>query len=383
MEPPVPQATGAQERFGEFIREWVNPGVADRDRSATPVDNEVFRRAAELGLLAYSLPPELGGSGANTLEWGLVLEELGYLCEDGSFPYFLSVRATVAATLYESGRPDIIDRYARPMVRGERFGAFAFTDGTDPFSFRTLAKPCDDGTFVLDGEKQFTTGGLTADCYLVYARDARTNDILVFLIERDDAGVSVAPLDLHGCRTAGLCTLRLEQVPVPRERILVAADGLSHAQRFLNRRRILLACGPVGRMRAMLEACVNHLDSSIRYGRPLTEMQAVQASIGRMTASVQACRAVLHTALARQDSDDYDPLWDAEITAAKYFITEQVNAFCSDLFRLTGGYGYTNAAAFGRFQRDVTGLFAGAGAQGTLEVDLGIMTIERITRGRP
>ena len=376
-------AARAREYFGPFLRETVNPGAAERDRSGTPIPNDIFRRSAELGLLPYSLPRELGGLEANALEWGLVLEEVGYLCEDGTFPYFLSVRATVAATLYESKRPDIIDRYARPMARGERFGSFAFTDGADPFSFRTTARRAGDGAFILNGQKQFTTGGLTADCYLVYARDERTDDILVFIVERDDAGVTLGPLDVHGCRTAGLCTLGLDQVRVPAERVLAAADGLSHSQIFLNRRRVLLVAGFFGRMRAMLERCIAHLGSTIRYGRPLTEMQAVQASIGRMTASVEACRAVLHTALAWQASGASDPIWDPNITAAKYFVTEQLNAFCSDLFRLAGGFGYTAESGFGRFQRDVAALFAGAGAQGTLEVDLGVMAIQRLTGGSP
>jgi alkylation response protein AidB-like acyl-CoA dehydrogenase len=383
VESTLLEAGQARERWGELIRELVNPGAAERYRAGSPIPNEVFRQSAQQGLLAYSLPTELGGAGADAFEWGLVLEELGYLCEDGSFPFFLGLRATVAATLYESNRPDIVDRYARPMALGERFGSFAFSDGTDPFSFRTIACQARDGSYVLDGEKQFTTGGLTADCYLVYAQEERTGDILVFIVERDDAGVTLGPLDLHGYRTAGLCALRLDDVRVPAERVLVAADGLSHAQNFLNRRRILLCCGPVGRMRAMWEACVNHLHSTIRYGRPLTDMQATQAAIGRMTASVQACRAVLHTALARQGAEDSDPLWDPAVTAAKYFITEQVNAFCADLFRLTGGFGYRADTGFGAFQRDVAALFSGGGAQGTLEVDLGIMAIERVTRGTP
>ena len=152
-------------------------------------------------------------------------------------------------------------------------------------------------------------------------------------------------------------------------------DGLAHVQRFLNQRRLLLSCGAVGRMRWAVDACIQLLSKTGRYRMALTDMQAVQAKLGRLFVSLETSRIVAHHGLRRLASRAYDPVWDPHLSAAKYYLTEQALAVGQTILHLTGGRGYESEYGFERYVRDVTGLISGCGAQDILEVDLGVWLV--------
>ncbi len=359
----------AERRFGPFLRESIDPGVIERDAAGECFSRELLRHCAELGLSNYSLPRELGGGGADPFAWGVMLEEVGYLCEDSSLPLVLSLYAAVAAAIDRRASPEQKERYVRPMARGERFGCFAYTDGTDAFSFRSTATKKGD-RWILDGEKHLVTGGVRGDVFMTYVR-RDNDDLAVFLVEREDPGVTVEPVEVAGLRAAGLARLHLSGVELPEERLLVPADGISHAQLFLNDRRGLLVCGPLGRMRAILEKIAGSLATTVRYGRPLADLPNVQATLGRMFVAVRTARAIAHRALEGMRRADRNPIFDAEMATAKYFVIEQSIAVATDALRLAGTSGYLREAHYERYLRDFHGGIAGGGAQDILEVNLG------------
>ena len=262
------------------------------------------------------------------------------------------------------------------MVLGQRAPAFAYTDGTDPFSFKTRAQKVDGG-YLLSGEKLYVTGGATADTFMLYARatEGGFDDLKVFIVERDDAGFNVSPSDLSGLRSAGISSLQLHDVYVSDERVLVAQDGLSHVQQFLNERRVFLVCPLLGRMQAIMEACIAELDTRQRYGNSLTAMQQVQAQIGKMAHLIEISRAVLYRALERQSSADFDTYWDPIGSIAKLTLIENGIELIHIAQKLLGGDGYLRSKHYERYLRDFCGYIPGGGSQETLIVDLGINTI--------
>src|SRR3970040_1596281 len=59
----------------EFAGREVRPRAAEVDRlDEFPWD--LYKRMAELEILGMTLPPEYGGSGADTVSWSIVQEEL-------------------------------------------------------------------------------------------------------------------------------------------------------------------------------------------------------------------------------------------------------------------------------------------------------------------
>jgi acyl-CoA dehydrogenase len=375
-------AEAVRRRFGRFLKERVSPGATERDATNTPLSRELLRATAECGLLGLAMPRDVGGGGYALREWGRTLEVVGYECEDLSFPLVLSLYAAVASAVYESGRADLIRRYVRPLVRGERFCSFAYSEERDPFSFESTAR-FEDGVYVIDGQKSQVTGGMMADAFAVYLRRDKGLDLMVVLVERDDEGVEVLPVATMGVRAAGLATLKLRSVRVPASRVLVEADGLSHVQHFLNQRRLILACGVLGRMRAVIEEVIELLNGSIRFGMPLTEMQSVQAALGRMYVALHTATVVAHDALDHLVAKDFDPMWDSIVSASKYYVVKQAIEVGQSALHLAGGRGYLSSRPLERYVRDVMGLVAGGGAQDILEVDLGVNLVSAWERRSP
>lgn len=366
-------------RFGPFITEWVNPGADERDARGAECAPEMMHRAAQVGLFTYALPEELGGRGADPFEWGIVLEQVGYLSEDSSFPALLSARVWLTEALFSTSRADLLDRYVRPMAKAEAFGAFAYSEDADPFSFSSTVRR-DGDSVVVNGTKHIVTGATRADFFLVFVKDETTDDMVTVIVERDDDGVHVDPVETMGMRGLGLATLRMERVRVPAERLILDSDGITFAQRMLNSRRVLLVAGLVGAMRSLHEYCIDRLSQTRRYGVPLTEMQNVQAALGRQFVAIESSRAILHRGLSvlSGHEDGLDPSFDPVISAAKHEIANHGVEIALSALRLLGGRGYLRGRAE-RFLRDSCSLLAAAGTQDVLEIDLGNRAVADVT----
>jgi alkylation response protein AidB-like acyl-CoA dehydrogenase len=323
--------------MSEFLSNVVNPGAADRDLTGTPLTASDFAPAAELGLLGYLV------HNGDRRTFGLILEHLGHACEELEYASLISMYADIPAVIADvaasAGRPDLADRYVAPMIAGKRFGTFAYTERTDAFDFGCRVTAAGGG-FEISGVKVLQTGGHLADVFLTYARDDR-NDVRLFLVERGDPGVTVEPVPTTGFKAAGLTRLSLDRVPLDERRQLVRVDGLSHAQMFLNQRRLFVACPMVGRMRAILAHCARHLGGVVRHGQAVTGFQLVQAKLGRMRIRVETSRAVLHDALDHLAAGGHNELFDPVISAAKYTVVENAIALAMDATNLTGWLGYS------------------------------------------
>jgi alkylation response protein AidB-like acyl-CoA dehydrogenase len=355
-------------RWGDLLTE-IGGSVVERDLAGRPPPPELLTTMGTTGLLALSLPQRLGGADVDSLVWGMVLENIGYLCADSAVPLIINCKVDIARLLCESGRADLIERYAIPIADG-RFGAgFAYTEGADAFSFRTVLHRKGDG-YVLSGHKAYVTGGQMSDVLLTYPVD-EAGDVVACLVERGDPGVTVTPADPVGMRTAGAASVIFNNVPLPADRILEATDGLTHAQRFLGSQRQWIPCGPVGRAQAVLEECAARASGTVRYGEFVAELNNVKASLGRMYVAVESARAMVYHALSRVVAGQVEPLFDPVVAAAKCFAVDQIRSVLERAQHVLGGHGFYGTPHLGRYVRDFSGLTLIAGTQDILEVNLG------------
>ena len=59
----------------DFAEKEVKPAASEIDRK-DEFPWEIYKKMGELGILAMTLPPEYGGSGADTVSWFIAEEEL-------------------------------------------------------------------------------------------------------------------------------------------------------------------------------------------------------------------------------------------------------------------------------------------------------------------
>jgi alkylation response protein AidB-like acyl-CoA dehydrogenase len=361
-------------RWGDLLTEVGNT-VVERDHARVPPPADLLEAMGSTGLMALSLPEKLGGAGVDAVTWGMVLEQIGLLCADSGLPLIITHQIEVARVVGESGRTELIDRYAIPMTQSKCGAAFAYSENADAFSFRTVLHRKGDG-YVLSGHKSYVTRGQISDVFLTYAADD-AGDLRALLVERDDPGVTVTPAEPVGMRTAGAAAITFDDVFLPADRMLEASDGLSHAQRFLNKQRLWIPCAPVGRGQAVLADCVAHLKATQRFGGSIAELDNVKASLGRMYVAIESARAMVYQMLGHFAGGRAEALFDPVIAAAKCFVVGQVRLVLELAQNLLGGHGFYGTPHFGRYVRDYHGLSLAAGTQDVLEVNLGAGVVAR------
>lgn len=369
-------------RFGEFLTEKVNPGTYERDVAGSTFTRELMKEAADIGLVSYAMPAAVGGGGASWLEWGVALEMIGYLCVDSSFTLVVAQNHMAHQLICRHGNPEILDEIARPMTKGDRLCAFAYTDadgGSDPFAFSTKVRK-DGNHYVLDGLKPIVAGAMLADTILVWATD-ENHDLQVFAIDRNDPNVDVSPLDPGAMRAGGFGRLFMSGVRLPAHRRLAASDGVSVAQEFLHERKITLVAPGIGRMLDIIENTCDALEETTRFGRPLTELKNVQSVLGRMYSSYVISRMSLYGILERMEEGLCEPLWDPWMAVTKNFIVQQAIELCQDAIRVLGFRVFLrDEMQVERYLRDFLSCLISIGTMDKALVDIGERTIHHRQR---
>ncbi|MFF2412031.1 acyl-CoA dehydrogenase family protein [Streptomyces sp. NPDC058092] len=377
---PTPEAEAeqlrgeARRRFAGFVREAVNPGSYFRERSHHVVDRSVIERAAGIGLVQFSLPTEVGGEGRDKFEWGLVVEELARISLDPGFSVLIDTTVEITEVLLSSGRRELIERYVPDLVTGRRYVALGAYESRDPYDYETTAR-LEGEEWVLQGTKHFVTGGLVADLFVMFVRDEASNDILAFVVERDDPGVTVLPLETMGLQSMALAQVVLHEVRVPQWRQVWRADALSEFNAYARGRRIMTACGIIGALEGLVSNCVEALSTRRRSGRRVLDYPNVERSIGEMRMLLEASRATVLRALSGTRSLDRDAYFDEFATVAKHHAAESALRIGQLVMNLQGGEGYISTFPWEGFMRNVLGLIGGQGSQELLLMQLGQRTI--------
>jgi len=175
--------------------------AADPARSSAHVPDWAAawtRRMFDAGWLVPGWPPELGGRNAGAVETLVYLEELA--TQDiprTTNPQGLGI---VAPSILDYGRDDQIEQYAMPLLRGETSACLGMSEpdaGSDLANLKTRAVR-DGDTFVVNGQKVWTSGANYADfCFLFCRTDPdvpKHKGISILLMPMDTPGVTVRPL---------------------------------------------------------------------------------------------------------------------------------------------------------------------------------------------
>ncbi|WP_245737902.1 acyl-CoA dehydrogenase family protein [Streptomyces sparsogenes] len=364
----------ARRRFGGFVLDVANPGSHFRNKEHRPLDHRVFEQAGALGLLGFSLPAGIGGEGRDKLAWGVVVEEVARLSRDPGFAVLLDISVEITELILSSGTPELIETYVPDLVAGRRFGVQGAYESRDPYDYRSTAR-LDGDTWVLNGAKRFLAGAAFADLFVLFLRDEASNDMLAFLVEKDDPGVTPVPMDTMGMHTLGLGQVILHEVRLPRTRLLWRADALSELNTYARIRRTMSACGVLGALDGVIENCVEALSARRRGGRRVLDYPNVERSVGELRMLLQSARASVYRALDGTRSPDRDPYFDEFATVAKHHASECALRVGQLVMSLQGGEAYMSAFPWERFMRDILGLISGQGSQEMLLMQLGQRTI--------
>ncbi|KJY40343.1 acyl-CoA dehydrogenase, partial [Streptomyces sp. NRRL S-444] len=205
---------------------------------------ELTRAAIEAGVYAINMPAEWGGAGLSLLDQVIVEEEFGKVTNClWDIPWR---PANVLAHGTEAQR----EKYLLPVIRGERFDAFAVTEpgaGSDPGSCTSTATRTDGG-WLLNGEKWFVTCGDIADFLLVQADAGPERAATLFFVDKQAEGVRMTrvPRFMHSA-VNGHPEFTFTDVFVPDEDVLGGVgDGYELTKEWFTDERLMIAARTVG-----------------------------------------------------------------------------------------------------------------------------------------
>jgi acyl-CoA dehydrogenase len=335
------------------------PLTADLHRLVDPLKDEVRRRR----LWACHLDPELGGEGYGQLKLALMNEILG--------------RSTWAPIVFgtqapDTGNAEIIAHYGterqkkeylRPLLDGEIFSSFSMTEqhaGSDPKMFTTQARRGDDGSWLLDGEKFFTSNLRSATFAIVMAVTDPAAEpyrrMSMFLVPTDMPGIEV--LRDIGTMDEPLGTgmhayVRYHDVRLPDDALLGGeGDAFVIAQTRLGGGRIHHAMRSIGQCTRAFDMMCERVLSRQTQGSPLADKESIQSDIADSYLQIEQLRLfVLYTAWLIDQNDAR--VARKQISAAKVLAAQVLHDVVERAVHVHGALGVSNEMPLGRLWMSV------------------------------
>ncbi|HEY8038406.1 MAG TPA: acyl-CoA dehydrogenase family protein [Polyangiaceae bacterium] len=370
--------TLVQKTARDFAARVVAPQAAEIDATER-FPREVLRGLADLGLMAINVPPELGGSGAGAVASALAMQEIARAC--ASTAVMMSVTNMVGEAIARFGTEAQKQHHCPKLAGGEHAtGSFALSEpdaGSDPGGMRTTARR-DGGEWVLDGAKQWITGGSYAGVFIVWARtappesedangrvpDARgrtgAKGISCFLVEGGARGLKIGrPEDKMGIRASNTVPLELDGCRVPADALLGQEHGgFKIAMMALDGGRIGISSQALGIARAALAESVAYAKERRAFGVPIADHQAIQWKLADMKTQIDAAHLLaMRAAWLKEQGRPFS----REAAMSKVFASETAVKVCNEAVQIHGGYGYIREFAAERHLRDarVTMIYEG------------------------
>ena len=272
-----------------------------------------------------------------------------------------------------------------PLTRsGQAISAFALTEpqsGSDVANSTMTAR--DDGdAWVLDGEKTWISNGGIADVYTLFARTGEgpgAKGLSAFIVPKDTPGFEIAER-LETIAPHPLATLRFTGARLPKSALIGApGQGFKIAMSVLDVFRTTVASAALGFGRRALDEATARVTARKVHGKPLADLQMVQAHIAEMALRVDAAALLIYRAAWTKDSGA--PRVSREAAMAKLYATDEAQKVIDAAVQLHGGDGVKSGETVERLYREIRALRIYEGASDVQKVIIARQTLDAALAG--
>jgi alkylation response protein AidB-like acyl-CoA dehydrogenase len=324
------------------IIESAAPGPLDRASM-----HEIYAEIGPAtGYFGTRVPLDDGGSGLPKTLAGVFLECL---------PAFLGVSfVSHEATTYRillSASEELKKKYVRSLAEGVIIGGTAVSEpdtGSDSNHPKTRFIVSEDNVKVV-GTKLWTTNASVADVVVVIGVDERTGKVARLLVDTKQTEVIAREVPMIGLKRGHLCELAVVG-PVPIENLLGSETAGSVLARSWTMNRISMALLALSIANNAVCYSVEFAKNRSQFGRPIGEMQLVQALLADAATSVEAGRLLCYRALSSLDDGVESTL---QSSMAKLFGTEAAIQAVIKAQQVVGTFGVSSESPFDEWYRDV------------------------------
>jgi alkylation response protein AidB-like acyl-CoA dehydrogenase len=347
----------------ELVRDRVAPRAAEIDEKAE-YPKDIERLFAENGILGIPFPEEYGGISGSSVTICMGIEEIAKACATSSL--ILAVQALGSYPILVAGTEEQKKRLCPPLASGEQVAAYALSEtgsGSDAAAMKTRAKRYGD-EYVLNGTKQFITGGSVAGTLVVFAQtdpEANHKGISAFVLERDKSPWKASKLEHKlGIRGSPTAQLVFEDVKVPAaNRLGDEGAGFKIALAVLDRSRPGIGAQALGIAEGAFDYALNYARERKQFDQPISSFQGIQFMFADMATQMEAARHLVYVAATKVDTKAADLTKVAAM--AKLFASDMAMKVTTDCVQILGGYGYISDYPVERMMRDakITQIYEG------------------------
>lgn len=325
---------------------------------------EAMKALGDAGFVGILAPEEYGGGGGTSMDAFLCLEEAARIMGGPAMAYFTTMCFGVRS-LTEFGTDEQKKRILPGLIDGSSFVAFGITEpdgGTDVLgAMRTRATQQEDGSWVINGSKIFTTGAHIADYVLTVARTDNFDKkgsygVSLFYVPTGSVGLDVTPIPLFAQRSTGANHVVFDNVRVGPEALMGEPHvGLRNLFGVLNDERIGAATMALGIAQAAFDEALGYAKEREAFGRPIGQFQAVQHPLAEIWTRLQAVRQMVRRAAWLQTNGKPAEM---ESSAAKLLASETCIWVVNQCMDILGGYSTTLEFNMSYYLRDGRYTFA-------------------------
>jgi hypothetical protein len=337
---------------------------------------DVIKQLGRLGILGIVFPEDLGGAGMGYIDYALVIEELARV--DPSVALIVAAHISLCTNhIYQHGDDAQRRRYVPKLASGEWIGCWSITEpeaGSDAAGTRTMAR-LEDGGWVLNGAKTFTTNAQRADvCVAMGVTDPGEHHygISAFVIEKGTAGFEVGRKENKlGMRASDTGEVLFRDCRLPLQNMIgERGNGFIDSMKVLDGGRISIASLSVGIAQGAYEAALSYSKQRRQFGKPIAEFQAIRHKLADMATEIEASRLLTHRAAWL--ADQRQPVTKAS-SMAKLYASETAVRVANEALQVHGGYGFIKDYPVEKFYRDAKLMTIG---EGTSEVQRRVISRE-------
>jgi len=358
-----PQYKEIRDMAAKFADSEVAPIAAEIDHKGK-IPEALVAKLAENGFMGIYIPEEYGGSGMDYMSYSIIVEELSRAC--ASTGVLVSAHSSLATwPIIQYGTEDQKKKYLPKLASGEWIGCFCLSEpnaGSDAASLTTYAEDKGDH-WEINGTKNWITNGKEAKLAIVFAKTRKTEDhkgMSCFIVETSTPGFQVMKEeDKLGIKGSSTTQIVFEKVKVPKENLLGKMEkGFSIGLATLDGGRIGIASQALGIGEAAFRYARRYATERVQFGKPISELQAIQFIIADMSTKLAASRLLIANASWKKDNGES---YGKEAAQAKVFASEAAMWITTKAIQVLGGNGYTKEFPCERYFRDakITEIYEG------------------------
>jgi len=334
--------TGVRDLCSKF------PGEYWRALEPSTYPSEFVEALTQDGWLAALIPEQYGGAGLTMTAASVIMEEINATgCNSGACHAQMYTMGTILRHGSDEQKQHYLPKIASGELRLQAFGVTEPTAGSDTTKISTFAEKRADGSWLVNGQKIWTSRAEHSDLMLLLARTTPADQV-----EKRTDGISTFIVDMKAALAAGTMTIRpiktlmnhattevfLDGVELPAEALVgVEGQGFKAILGGMNAERILIAAECIGDSRWFIEKAAAYSNEREVFGRKIGANQGVQFPIARAYAAMEAANLMRYKAAWLYEQGQAH---GSEANMAKLLASEASWAAANACLDTHGGFGF-------------------------------------------